>query len=144
MSKGELLVNWTDDYLVHYPIIDEQHRGLISTINTLQYFLDEDWPISSLRRTIETLEDHVQFHFITEETILLRHGMPEAGMEVINKYKLQFLKELRAQVTNAIIMAEANDLTEYLAKWWEGHLSEFHDKLKEYFDPEAAYHYSPD
>ena len=133
-----LLLEWADQDLVHHPIIDEQHRGLVATINTLQYFIDEEWPLSSLGPTIEALGHHVNFHFKTEETILLKCGISEKDMELIKEYRSQFLKELRERVASAIFTGETQELTDFLVDWWVGHKSEFHDKLTKYFDPDVT------
>lgn len=123
---------------VNHPILDEQHRGLVSIINTLQYFIDEDWPVSSLYPTIEALEQYVMFHFKTEETILLKNGLPRGGMEKVREYRLKFFQELREHVNKAIFQAETQLLTNFLIDWWAGHQSEFHDKLAVYFDQSTA------
>lgn len=129
-----LLIKWTHEDLVNHPILDEQHRGLVGIINTLQYFIDEQWPVSSLHPTIEALEQYVMFHFKTEETILLKNGMPKEGMDKVREYRSEFFQQLREHVNSAIFQAETQLLTDFLVDWWLGHQSEFHDKLQKYFD----------
>ena len=133
-----LLIQWTDQDIVHHPVIDEQHRAIIATINTLQYFIDEAWPVSSLHPTIEALEHYVMFHFKTEETILLKQGMPEEGMKMVREYRSVFFQKLREKVYNAIFHEKTQILTDFLVDWWAGHQTEFHDKLSKYFDTHSA------
>ena len=133
-----MLINWSDDDLVNFPILDEQHRGIISTINTLDYFIKQDWSISNLKPTIDTVIHYVKFHFKTEETILIRQNVPAINLEIIRNYKMQFLNELNQHVEDAVNMAESKILTDYLVNWWSGHKSEYHDKLSNYLVPDVA------
>ena len=133
-----LLIEWSDKDPVNHPVIDEQHRAIIATINTLQYFIDEDWPVSSLHPTIEALEHYVMFHFKTEETILLKQGMSSEGMKMVREYRSKFFQELREKVYNAIFHKKTQILTDFLVDWWAGHKSEFHDKLSQYFDTNST------
>ena len=127
-----LLIEWKKQDKVGHPILDEQHRGLVGIINTLQYFINEEWPVSSLHPTIEALEQYVMFHFKTEETILLKNGMSQDGMEKVRTYRSKFFQELREHVNSAIFQSETQLLTDFLVDWWAGHQSEFHDKLLKY------------
>ena len=133
-----LLIEWAHQNRVNHSILDEQHRGLVSIINTLQYFIDEKWPVSSLNPTIEALEQYVMFHFKTEETILLKNGMPQEDMQKVRAYRSKFFQELREHVNSAIFQSETQLLTNFLVDWWAGHQSEFHDKLANYFDQYTA------
>ena len=128
-----LLIEWKNENQVEHPVLNEQHRGLVAIINTLQYFINEDWPVSSLHPTIEALEQYVMFHFKTEETILLKNGLPQDGLEKVRAYRTKFFQELREHVNSAIFQSETQLLTDFLFDWWAGHQSEFHDKLQQYF-----------
>ena len=133
-----MLIEWNRQNAVGHPILDEQHRGLVGIINTLQYFIDEQWPVSSLHPTIEALEQFVMFHFKTEETILLKNGMPQADLDIVRAYRTRFFQELREHVNSAIFQSETQLLTNFLVDWWAGHQSEFHDKLRQYFNVKSV------
>ena len=127
-----LFIKWSEEDHFDHHIIDEQHRGLIATINSLYYFIQSGLSISDLRHTILMLEQYVIFHLKTEESILLDQGIPDKKLEVIKNYGEEFLRELKIVVTEAVAHKEPNELTSYLTKWWLGHKSEFHDKLVKY------------
>ncbi len=133
-----MLINWSDEDLVNYPILDEQHRGIISTINSLDYFIKQGWPISNLKPTIDIVINNVNFHFKTEETILIKKNAPAISLALTRDYRMQFLNELNQHIEDAENMAEPKKLTEYLVNWWCGHKSEYHDKLSNYLDPNVA------
>ena len=129
-----MLINWSDDDLINFPILDEQHRGIISTVNTLDYFINQGWSISNLRPTIDTVIHNVNFHFKTEETILISQNVPAISLAVTRDYRLQFLNELNQNVEDAVNKEEPKVLTDFLANWWSLHKSEYHDKLSNYLN----------
>lgn len=131
---SNLFVKWDDSGLVNHAIIDEQHRGLIAIINSIYFFIQEGWPISDLKPTILMLEQYVMFHLKTEQSILVSEGLPEEDMKIVQAYDAKFLAELHEQTANAIEEDEPNHLTLYLAKWWLGHKTDFHDQLADYFN----------
>lgn len=128
-----LFIKWNNNDLIDYPIIDEQHRGLIATINSLYYFIQRGWDLKSLKPTILMLEHYVMFHLKTEESILREKGLSDELMKTISEYSEKFLGDLHKVVTDAIDHEEPSELSKYLAKWWNGHKLEFHEKLHEHF-----------
>jgi len=133
-----MLINWSDDDLVNFPILDEQHRGIISTINTLDYFIKQDWPITNLKPTVDTVIHNVKFHFKTEETILIKQNAPAISLAITRDYRMQFLNELNKHFEDAVNMSDPKGLTDYLVNWWSGHKLEYHDKLSNYLNPDVA------
>ena len=133
-----MLIYLRDDDLINFPILDEQHRGIISTINTLDYFIKQGWPISNLKPTIDTVIQYVNFHFKTEETILINQNAQAISLVIIRDYKMQFLNELNQHVEEAINIEEPKILTDYLVNWWSIHKSEYHEKLSSYLKPDVA------
>lgn len=128
-----LFIKWDEKYICGYPIIDEQHRGLIATTNSLFYFMQKGWGLDDLKPTILMLEQYVMFHLKTEESILIGKGMPAEELTIIQEYEKSFLSELHEVVISAITNEEPNEVAKYLAKWWRGHELQFHEKLRNYF-----------
>ena len=62
--KNNLYIVWTDNNEVGYPIIDEQHRGIISIINTLHYFIQTGKGNEVIKPTMIMLEQYINYHFI--------------------------------------------------------------------------------
>ena len=115
------------------PIIDEQHRGLIATVNSLYYFIQKGWGLSNLKPTLLMLEQYVVFHLKTEEGILVENDLPNETLNTIQEYRANFLSQLHDIVANAIHHNEPEELASFFAKWWLGHQTEFHEKLRPYF-----------
>ena len=128
-----LYINWIDDHDIDSPIINEQHRGLVATVNSLYYFIQKGWDLKNLKPTILMLEQYVVFHLRTEESILVENGLPKDILTSIQEYRSNFLTTLNEVTDSAIRHHEPEELASFLAKWWLGHKTEFHDKLEEYF-----------
>jgi len=54
--KNILYIVWSDNNSVGIPIIDEQHRGIISTINSLHFFIQAGHGDEILKPTLIMLE----------------------------------------------------------------------------------------
>lgn len=127
-----MLINWSDDDLVNFPILDEQHRGVISTINTFDYFIKDNWSILNLKPTLDIILLNVKFHFKTEETILIKKNAPAISLAITRDYRMKFINELNQHLEDAVTTRDPKKLTEYLVDWWTSHKSDYHDKLSKY------------
>ena len=132
MTQQNLFIKWDDGKLVGFTILDEQHRGLVATINSLYYFIQQGWDLVSLKPTLKMLEQYVAFHTKTEELILVQHGISEEDLKIIREYDVNFLSELHKEVETAITEEQPNNVVKFLARWWLSHKTEFHDKLAKY------------
>jgi len=67
--KTTLYIAWNDDNKLGIPIIDEQHRAIISTINSLHYFMQPGHGDDIIQPTMIILEQYVNIHFKQVEYI---------------------------------------------------------------------------
>jgi hemerythrin len=70
--KTTLYIAWNDDNKLGIPIIDEQHRAIISTINSLYYFMQIGHGDDIIQPIMIILEQYVNIHFKTEETLIIK------------------------------------------------------------------------
>lgn len=129
MSKSTLYIKWTEHCEGAHPLLDEQHRGLVATINSIHYFIHQGWELNKMTPTLKMLEMYVGFHLGTEAEILRKFNAPESLTDALEEYRKSFLLELRQVTDDAIRHQEPEELTRYLAKWWMGHRTNFHDKV---------------
>ncbi len=73
-----LYIIWEEGYNLGIPIIDEQHRAIVTTINTYHYFIANGKAEASLKPTFITLEQYTKTHFMTEENVFEQTEYPEA------------------------------------------------------------------
>ncbi len=69
-------VEWTEALSTNFPEIDEQHKELISRINTLLEACAGNKPREEVGRVIDFLEEYVVTHFNNEENRILDIDYP--------------------------------------------------------------------
>ncbi len=70
VMENLLYIVWTDRNKVDIPILDEQHRGIVSTINSLHYFIRQGRRLDALDSTLVVLRQYTAIHFRTEEALM--------------------------------------------------------------------------
>ncbi len=115
-----LYIVWKDEFNLGIPIIDEQHRGIVTTINTYHYFLTVGNAETILAPTLITLDQYAKAHFTTEENILEEIKYPEL------RDHLRLHNELFEKMTIISNEAEAhkdyNIVLNFLRQWWMDHI----------------------
>jgi hemerythrin len=118
--KKNLYIVWNEDNNIGIPIIDEQHRGIISTINTFHYFILKKKDEEILDAIIITLEQYTKFHFITEEEIMENIKYPNI------KEHIEFHESLavKTKKISSDVKNENNPelLLKFLREWWLNHI----------------------
>jgi len=111
-----LYIIWTENNNTGIPIIDEQHRGIISTINSLHYFMQTGHGEEIIKPTLITLEQYIAIHFKTEEALLEAANYP--ALE-------EHMALHRAWDEKAHLLSthtDSSELLKFLKEWWMGHI----------------------
>ena len=119
--KKSLYVVWGDNNKLGIPIIDEQHRGIASTINSLHYFIITGHGREMIKPIMVTLEQFTDIHFRTEESL-----MAEACYPALDEHA-KLHKALVSKTKKVSIDARRNNdpymALEFLKGWWLVHLN---------------------
>ncbi len=74
------MLNWSNKFETGHPLVDAQHRMLISYVNRLEEMSTTTNPSTSevelFLRFLEFLEDYIMLHFREEEDCMLRFRCP--------------------------------------------------------------------
>ena len=141
LEQDHLMIVWNESHLTGIDILDEQHRGIVSTINSLHYLLfippNDD---ALLRSAVDMINGYTEIHFLTEIGLLKNSRYP----------KLQEHQSLHDHLiieSDRIFMdclKEGGDPTLYLKflkNWWQLHITRVDmahkDHLNEYFRSEG-------
>jgi len=127
-----LYIVWKPEDDLGVAIIDEQHRAIVATINSLYYFIQEGWGLSALAPTLSIIKSYSGFHFKTEEGILSKAGYPDIHKHVSAQKK--FSLEVDAVAREAIAYRDPALLLKFLRDWWVGHLKIEHQEYAAYLD----------
>ncbi len=116
-----LYIVWKDVNGTGVPILDEQHRGIVSTINSFYYFYQEGHSSEALVPTIKMLEQYVAIHFKTEEELMRKVEYP--GLEEHIKLHKVLEEKTRSIAREIAGMEDAGMVLKFLRAWWLNHIN---------------------
>ena len=119
--KNVLYIVWNAANETGIPIIDEQHRGIVSTINSLHYFLQNGDAAVAFEPTMDVLNHYTNLHFMAEEAL-----MRQAGYGTIDDHiavHTQFMNQVRGMATFRADPDKVGELLAFLKDWWLKHIN---------------------
>ncbi len=119
--RKNIYIVWNENNNLGIPIIDEQHRGIISSINSLYYFIQSGLADEIIKPTMIVLEQYVKVHFKTEEMLLEEVGYP--GIEKHKKLHSGFEKEIGALGEKLFKDRDSDMILKFLKEWWLNHIN---------------------
>ena len=117
-----IFIVWNPEYDLGIPIIDEQHRGIVTIINSLYYGTQNHYIKNILSPTIGMLRSYADIHFQTEEHFLESINFPD-----IAKHRLlhkEYTSKLAKVERGISIDKDPRQLMVFLKDWWLGHICE--------------------
>ncbi len=122
MQKNEhnLFIVWKPEYNLGIPIIDEQHRGIVTTINSLFYAMQNKHGVKVLDSVLNMVTEYTHIHFELEENFLRQRGFTDFE----NHRELH--NELRRTLSNTenknLWKDDPQKFLEFLKNWWIDHI----------------------
>jgi hemerythrin-like metal-binding protein len=117
----DLYIVWQASQETGIPILDEQHRGLVSTINSFHHFLRGGQGALAFGPTLSLLMAYARLHFQTEEALLREAGYPHLDLHrALHGDLARKLEDLKREGPSS---AE-DDLLPLLKAWWLGHIAQ--------------------
>jgi len=136
LFKHNLFIVWKPEYDLGIPIIDEQHRGIVTTINSLFYAMQNKHGENVLKPVIGMVTEYTHIHFEIEENFLRKCGFTdvEKHSELHNE-----LKRALSNVGNKS-MWEHNpqEFLEFLKNWWIDHICNKDRVFRDYIFNDGA------
>lgn len=134
MSK--LFIKWENSvHQTGLDIIDEQHRALVSLINSFYYHKNDPFIERILVPTALMTINMAKIHFITEEQLMEQSAYPELEAHSLAHEHLfsRLIKVERESRRDR----DAERFLDFLKSWWADHVNKFDRRyiphLKEYF-----------
>jgi len=122
-----LYIVWSDNNKIGVPIIDEQHRGIVSAINSLQYFMQTGHGDEIIKPIMIMLEQYINIHLEVEEALMAEAGYP-ALEEHIELHK-KLVEKTKKLSIGANMNLESDIVLKFLKEWWLGHINKEDRKL---------------
>ena len=123
LIKQPLFIVWDKHSEIGISLIDEQHKGIVSIINTFYYMMGKKVNNNMLYSCIiNALKNYSNIHFITEENFL-----KELQYKNIDQHK-EWHRKLAIEIDiierEGIKTNDPRPLLEFLKKWWLEHINE--------------------
>ncbi|HMK66285.1 MAG TPA: hemerythrin family protein [Thermodesulfobacteriota bacterium] len=116
-----LYIIWSDRNQTGIPIIDEQHRGIVSTINSLHYFVQKGRGEDVIAPTLIMLKQYTNIHFSTEEDLVSKSEFPnkESHFSLHETFK----NEIDYIYKDKNIFDKSDVILKFLKDWWLNHIN---------------------
>ena len=118
-----LFIKWGESNEIGISLIDEQHRGIVSIINTFYYQMGKKMDNKMLYSCIsDTMKNYSRIHFITEEGFLeaIKYSHFEQHV-ALHRSLSQEIDEIESK---GIKDNDARPLLDFLKKWWLEHINQ--------------------
>ncbi len=120
------IFTWSEAFLTHQPVVDQQHQQLVALINELGALAMSGEPIEpkTLDMSLDAIVEYTLVHFSEEESLMLAAGIdPQHFIHHRDEHQ-DFIHEVMTmrQCTELVISERIFDLVEYLVQWLVYHI----------------------
>lgn len=115
-----LYIIWEDRNNLGIDIVDEQHRAIVSTINSYHYCLLNGKAKIALKPILITLEQYTKIHFMTEENLFEVTEYP--GKKEHKNLHETLSKKLVKIAEESILEKDYYVVLQFLKRWWLSHI----------------------
>ena len=121
MHRQVLYIVWSKKMDTGIKIVDEQHRGLVSLINTFFFHkADADRDVDRfLVPTAEMLKAYTRLHFLTLERLMRETGYPELEHET--RLHEEMMATIRSVEAKYRASRDADGFLRFLKDYWNEH-----------------------
>jgi hemerythrin len=115
-------IEWQDDYTVGVKELDDQHRCLLNTINTLLEEQGDKYEAAKFSPALSSLIYYAYTHFATEERYLVQVHFPD-----LKQHVLEHIDFIMKTLGLALRIESSGDesrieLLRYLKEWYSSHV----------------------
>jgi len=120
MMNHNILIVWDSSFDLGIPVVDEQHRGIVSTINSLCYAIQNKHGNEMLKPVIGMVVEYTRIHFEIEEDFLRKCGYPD--IEKHHQLHEELTQSLSHTSHDSIWNKDPQEFLDFLKKWWINHI----------------------
>lgn len=115
---------WNKKYETGEKTVDEQHRGLIDTINKLSMAISSQSQLQDAEKALTFLIEYTNQHFRDEEAIMMTSGLPEEEKNQHRQEHNAMAAEVNSRVQRSAKAGEGFDesLLPFLTTWLIKHI----------------------
>jgi len=125
-----ILIVWNPSFNLGIPIVDEQHKGIVSSINSLCYAIQNKHGDEMLKPVINMVNEYTRIHFEIEEDFLYRCGYPDYEKHL--ELHKELTKALSHTSQDSIWNKDPQEFLAFLKEWWTNHICKEDKEFSEY------------
>jgi hemerythrin len=131
LLKHNLFIAWNPEYDLGIPIIDEQHRGIVSTINSLYFGTQNNYAKDILTPIVDMVFNYTRIHFQVEEDFLYMADFPAAKKH--HDLHSELSSNLSRASRGSIFHKDPREFIDFLKNWWINHICKEDLIYRDYF-----------
>lgn len=125
---------WSDDYSVHFRVIDNDHKDLIEIVNVLYDAIANAEGRAQIGRTLSRLATYVDAHFAREEQLMEEYNYPGvAAHKRLHRRLARTVHAIRKVFAENPKSIDPNKLLNFLKEWLVQHILNQDTKYTPYF-----------
>ena len=125
-----VLIAWKPDYNLGIPVIDEHHRGIVTTINSLYYGMQNKQDSSIIAPVVVMVYEYTHLHFKIEESLIEELNFP--GVKQHHKLHEELVDKLSEYRKRNMWEQEPLQFLNFLKAWWIEHICEKDREFRDY------------
>jgi len=130
LLEHELLFVWKPQYNLGIPIVDEQHRAVVATINSLHFAIQHEQGKIMLEPIVNMVKEYTRIHFDTEEHFLKICDFPD--FENHCKLHGELRRLLDTIGAKSLQEQDPEKFLEFLKEWFLEHICKKDRQFREY------------
>jgi hemerythrin len=136
LLNHNILIVWQPSFNLGIPIVDEQHKGIVSTINSLCFAIQNKHGNEILHPAIGMVNEYTRIHFEIEEELLEKCGYPD--LEKHRALHKELTQSLSQTSKNSIWNRDPQEFLLFLKEWWINHICKEDHIFTQYLSKERA------
>jgi hemerythrin len=125
-----VLIVWKPEYNLGIPIVDEQHRGIVTIINSLFYGMQNRHGEDLLMPVYGMIDDYTRIHFNIEENFLEKCNYPKLTEH--KKFHRELIDKLNKVGKESLRQRDPQEFFTFLKEWWIDHICNKDREFLEY------------
>jgi len=130
---------WSDEYSVHFRVIDNDHKDLVEIVNALYDAIANAEGRSQVGRTLSRLSTYVDAHFAREEQLMEEYAYPGVVKHKrLHRHLARKVHAIRKVFAENPKSIDPDKLLKFLREWLVHHILEQDTKYAPYFRGEGG------
>ena len=127
-------IEWSDEFSVGVPELDNQHQLILSEINKLIELKGLNRESSEIGTVVSNIISYATKHLSYEEDLLIDNDYPDYEQHFAkhNAYRNDFYSKLSSSSSSI------DEILVFLLHWWNDHILEEDMKYKSFFAQKSA------